>query len=159
MRTESLLVFAALTAASSALAAPACTQVTSPNIGTFDNVLAAVSANSASDIWAVGQRAPETNQNQTITLIQHFDGSMWSVVPSPNAGSLANALFSVSANSRSAWAVGYYLQDLATPRSLIEAWNGAAWIDRALGRSHLVGDSASCRRNVFQPPVESFGRL
>lgn len=62
MRTASILTLAALgavssAAVSSAMAASSCAQVTSPNIGKFDNVLASVSANSASDIWAVGQRA------------------------------------------------------------------------------------------------------
>jgi hypothetical protein len=103
------------------------TQVPSPNIGVNDNVLASVSANSASDIWAVGLIAPDTDPNLTNTLTQHYDGSAWSVVASPNAGTKANSLLAVTANSGLAWAVGYYIDSTHNTHSLIEAWNGSAW--------------------------------
>src|SRR5581483_198587 len=104
------------------------TQVTSPDIGSSDNVLHSVAANSASDIWAVGHFAPDSNPNITQTLVNHFDGTAWSVVPSPNVGTLANAFYSVTVKSGKAFAVGYFLDDTTfTPRALIEAWDGTQW--------------------------------
>jgi hypothetical protein len=123
-----LLMLAA--APPSAAATGSCsgwTQLQSPNTGSNDNVLAAIAANSAADIWAVGQIAPDSDPNLTQTLIQHYDGSAWSVVVSPNVGSKANALLSVTANSGLAWAAGYYFDANAHTRSLIEVWDGSAW--------------------------------
>jgi len=97
------------------------------NIGSGDNVLASVAANSPADIWAVGQIAPDAHPNLTNTLIQHYDGNVWSVVTSPNKGSKANALLRVTASSGMAWAAGYFIDDSHQPHSLIEAWNGSAW--------------------------------
>lgn len=77
------------------------------------------------DVWAVG------NQNGTAnsTLIEHFDGTSWSDVSSPDIA--AGALSSVSADSASdAWAVGG--QQISQPHNtftttLAEHWNGSAW--------------------------------
>jgi len=132
MKTLTLIALTAalvLTPAARA-ASPACvgwTQVTSPNMGHGDNVLTSVAANSSSDIWAVGQIVPDTDPNITNTLTQHYDGTAWSMVPSPNVGTKANALLSVTATGGLAWAVGYYFDSMRSPRSLIEAWNGTAW--------------------------------
>src|SRR5438105_3022577 len=71
-----------------------------------------VDAFAPSDVWAVG--AVLTPSGQTVvplTQIQHFDGSSWTVVPSPNvlvAGKLiANILSDVSGSSPSdIWALG-----------------------------------------------------
>ena len=109
------------------MAADTWTQVTSPNIGQSDNVLASVAVNAPNDIWAVGQFAPDSNPNMTLTLVNHFDGTNWLVVPSPNIGNNSNALYSVAVKSGTAWAVGYFLDDNFIDRSLIEAWDGAKW--------------------------------
>jgi hypothetical protein len=101
--------------------------VPSPNVSGQDNVLAAVSANSASDVWTVGQFIPDANQDLTQTLIEHWDGTAWSAVASPNVGTLANALFAVSAKSGLAWAVGYFMSSNFRSNSLILAWDGKQW--------------------------------
>ena len=54
--------------------------VPSPNQA-GDNALAAISVRSSSDAWAVGYYKPESAG--FLTLILHWDGSTWSVVPSP----------------------------------------------------------------------------
>ena len=57
--------------------------------------MAAVSAN---DIWAVGAFVdPNLNANQTLT--EHWDGTSWSVIPSPNATTGNNVLTGVTALS------------------------------------------------------------
>jgi hypothetical protein len=56
--------------------------VPSPNGNSTGNVLQAISADSPTDIWAVGDRVAPNIEVQT--LVEHFDGSRWTVVPSPN---------------------------------------------------------------------------
>src|SRR5215467_9326066 len=50
-----------------------------------------------------------------------------SFVPSPNAGSGANALFGVSAiASNDVWAVGEF-SSVSAGQTLVEHWNGVSW--------------------------------
>src|SRR5205085_9470439 len=57
--------------------------VNSPNVGSGANALKRVAAVSATDVWAVGQyRDASTGSDHT--LIEHWNGSQWSVVSSPN---------------------------------------------------------------------------
>ena len=46
------------------------------------NTLVAVAAISSDDVWAVGQQRYTEMEGETLTL--HWDGSTWTVVPSPN---------------------------------------------------------------------------
>ncbi len=103
-------------------------RVASPNPGgsSRDNVLAAVAATSASNAWAVGYYSNGT-ANQS--LIEHWNGTAWTQVPSPNPGGSThdNLLLSVAATSASsAWAVGDYYNGI-TYQSLIMRWDGTAW--------------------------------
>ncbi len=98
--------------------------VPSPNIGPTDQ-LTAVTAVSANDVWAVGFAEPSSFANpQTLTL--HWDGTSWTVVPSPNpAGAQDNELRGATAVSATdVWAVGETGNGAQT---LIEQWNGASW--------------------------------
>jgi hypothetical protein len=89
-----------------------------------------VAAVSSSSAWAVGISGVETVQK---TLIEHRNGRVWKVVPSPHPGgpSLGNVLFAVAALSpRNAWAVGTYRNattGILSELTLIEHWNGRAW--------------------------------
>src|SRR5947209_554223 len=56
--------------------------VASPNQGTRSNVLNGVAAGSASNIWTVGDYInSSTGTDQT--LIEHWNGTSWSIVTSP----------------------------------------------------------------------------
>ncbi|HLH62087.1 MAG TPA: hypothetical protein VKV20_10425 [Ktedonobacteraceae bacterium] len=101
--------------------------VPSPNATTGDNALGSVAAISSSDIWAVGNAVINPDLiSQTLT--EHWNGTSWSVVSSPNAGSSDNFLLSVATVSTSdVWAVGNYLNSNGIPQTLIEHWNGTAW--------------------------------
>jgi len=80
----------------------------SPNVGDQDNFLTGVSVRSPSNAWAVG--AAEDAAGLDKTLVEHWNGRAWKVVPSPNEGTAgdANELEDVRAFSRSdVWAVGY----------------------------------------------------
>jgi len=99
--------------------------VKSPSPVSSGVFLRAVSAYSSTDAVAVGEYFNDaTNSYDTLTL--HWDGSVWSTVPSPNPSAGDNYLFSVSATSgTSAWAVGYDRSH--GRRTLVLHWNGTAW--------------------------------
>jgi hypothetical protein len=95
------------------------TTVNSPAVA--GGQLKGVAAASVNDIWTVGE-VFSANFVGT-TLAEHWDGSTWNTVPTPNAGQSFNTLNAVTAVSNSnVWAVGG--SDLGP---LIEHWNGAAW--------------------------------
>jgi hypothetical protein len=103
--------------------------VPSPSIGTFDNVLASVSAAAADDVWAVGTYYPIASGGNVLAAMgEHFDGTRWTEYPLPNVGINENALFSVSmVPSGAAWAVGYYIDADYQQRTLTEHYDGTKW--------------------------------
>src|SRR5207253_8357133 len=81
--------------------------VSSPNIGTNSDRFLGVSAVSANDVWAVGTYS--TDGTNFLTLTQHWNGSAWSVVASPNPSTVRNILNAVAAvATNDVWAVGNY---------------------------------------------------
>lgn len=99
--------------------------VSSPNAGSSGNILNAVAAVSANDVWAVGYSFTNTGVQQT--LIEQWNGTKWSIVSSPNPSSSANVLNAVVAVSASnVWAVGYQYNN-GIQQTLIERWNGTKW--------------------------------
>ncbi|HYP18655.1 MAG TPA: hypothetical protein VEY08_01175, partial [Chloroflexia bacterium] len=105
--------------------APSCGPVWSVVDSPSQGVLYGVDIISPSDIWAVGEYASST-------LTQHWNGSQWTVVSSPNPDQFANRLRAVSAvSSNDVWAVGIDRTDVAAGTwpddSLIIHWNGSAW--------------------------------
>jgi hypothetical protein len=99
-----------------------------PNVGDNSNTLNDVSAVSASDVWAVGDYR-DNSTHATRTLVTHWDGIEWSVVPSPNASTDDNTLNDVWAvSARDVWAVGNYMDPGGTTlRTLVIHWDGAEW--------------------------------
>ncbi|MEO8285002.1 MAG: S-layer homology domain-containing protein [Chloroflexota bacterium] len=102
--------------------------VPSTNVEGDSNELFAIDAISASDVWAVGLHNSH-QANSVHTLIEHWDGSLWSIVPHPNVGLRQSFFYGVTAISSSdVWAVGYYLRDnISRYRTLIEHWDGTTW--------------------------------
>ena len=97
--------------------------VSSPNVGKSNNVLNAVGVVSATDIWAVGSSINSSGVFQT--LIEHWNGTSWKVVSSPNVGTLGSSLNAVAAVSATdIWAVG---STSGAGLTLIEHWNGSSW--------------------------------
>jgi hypothetical protein len=90
--------------------------------------LSGMSATSTSDVWAVGMYY-DPIASQFKTLIDHFNGETWTVIPSPNVGAGSNGLVSVSAVARDdAWAVGEYTDESTNQsQTLAEHWDGSAW--------------------------------
>jgi len=101
--------------------------IPSPSPGTAGlNTLFAVAANSANDVWAVGSY---TNSGEFAqTLIEHWDGTSWSVIPSANVPGSNNELYSVVAlGPNNVWAVGYWGNAASGFSTLVEHWNGSSW--------------------------------
>ncbi len=104
--------------------------VPSPMRGSNDNTLGALAASGPNDIWAVGNFLPDTpnsNQDATLTLASHWDGTTWSAVPTPNAGPNFNTLYGVATRGGKAWAVGARVNDNFEVTSLVEVWDGGTW--------------------------------
>src|SRR5947207_9216127 len=98
--------------------------VPSPNVGSA-SFLEDVSADSATDAWAVGEY--QTASGYDRTLVEHWDGVTWTVVPSPNPGPLYSFLADVVALSPTdVWAVGVQA-GVSTSLTLIEHWDGTSW--------------------------------
>src|SRR4029077_507461 len=57
--------------------------VPTPNGGAGSNVLNNVAAIATGDVWAVGYSRPD-NTSAASTLAEHWNGSSWSIVASPN---------------------------------------------------------------------------
>ena len=85
----------------------------------FDGV-AAVASN---DVWAVGAK-DISSTGSAQPLIEHWDGTSWSVVDSPKLkqGGALEAVTAISTNN--VWAVGL-LDDLSA--ALVEHWDGTSW--------------------------------
>ena len=99
------------------------TVVPSPNPSSTLNVLNAVAAVSANNVWAVGIAPTGSNP----ILIIHWNGSVWSVVPNPPSSMPLNnlaALAVVSANDVRAVGTGLIGDEDATATL---HWNGTAW--------------------------------
>lgn len=117
----------------------------SPNVGEDDNHLLAVDVVSGSDVWAVGYYLNSFGVAQT--LVERWDGTQWSIIPSPNRGSLTdNELLSVEAVSPDeVWAVGYSIDDAGVGQTLTMRWNGAEW---GIVSSPNVGPEGNALRDL-----------
>jgi len=107
-----------------------------PSVGNGANQLNGVLALAPNDVWAVGFSTPEPppTEDATLTLIEHFDGTSWTVVPSPNVGPKSiyqsNRLFGLTANSPTdIWAFGSYFAASGSENqmTLLLHWDGASW--------------------------------
>ncbi len=105
------------------------TLVHSPNGPVGSSMLNAVSAVSSHDVWAVGIQNNGGGVTGNSTLIEHWDGSKWSVVPSPNASIEGDELYGVAAiSTNDVWVVGYFENNAETAiLPLLEHWNGTNW--------------------------------
>ncbi len=105
--------------------------------------LKGVSGASGTDVWTVGTEHKQS-QPQIRTLIEHWDGSIWSSVRSVNRSGTQNELNAVMAVSvTEVWAVGDYFSSSSTNKPLLERWDGLSWQARdtatSLSRDYLFG--------------------
>src|SRR5512135_2821947 len=100
----------------------------------------------SNDVWAVG--------DNTGPLIEHWDGTKWSLVPTPSAAAAGtlNAVTATAAND--VWAVGF-----AGGSNLVMHFDGTSWSVAPaplVRNSHLSGVSAMSSTDVWA--VGSAGR-
>lgn len=91
--------------------------------------LNAVACAASSDCWAVGQNYAVACGGcpSDQTLIEHWNGTAWSIVASPNP--LFGNLFDATCySSTDCWSVGYTFDTTTgTYPTLIEHWDGTSW--------------------------------
>jgi hypothetical protein len=105
----------------------------------YDTTLNAISADSPSDVWIIGEYLDQIGSVlRWETFSDHWNGTSWSVVPMPlvSSGSDNLDVYQINAmdviSSTNIWAVGGS-GDNASPyggtpsQTLIEHWNGSAW--------------------------------
>ena len=95
----------------------------SPSPGNDSNELDGVAAQSANDVWAVGNY--QTN-GVVQTLVEHWNGSAWSVVASPNPSSddVLTAITRVPGTQDDYWAVGQYFSVLSWQTLILHEEDG-----------------------------------
>src|SRR5262249_35231892 len=82
------------------------------------------------------------NSGIASTLAEHFDGTSWSVVPTP---SVNDPLVSVAASaSNDVWAIGNQITIVDAPTPFIAHWNGTSW---------SIVDSPKLPKNSFLTAV------
>lgn len=134
--------------------------VASPSVGSFSNILQSVRAVSANDIWAVGYSSNANTFTPTKTLTEHWNGTSWSVIASPNVGKSSNVLSGLTPiASNDVWADGYSCAtyDCANSgkvQTMTLHWNGTSWnvipsADVGSGSSTLLGMAAVSSNNVW----------
>jgi hypothetical protein len=97
-----------------------------PSAGPGESQFNAVAVISANDVWAVGYYGDSNNYYRALT--EHWNGTAWSVVSSPNAATYVNVLSGVSALAPDdVWAVGWYGTDGANTHTLTMHWDGTQW--------------------------------
>lgn len=104
---------------------PSWESVPSPDPQDGGSLLLGVSAVARDDAWAVGGAGDPAAPTATLTV--RWNGAKWSVVQSPNPGTVSNVFEAVSALSPdAAWAVGRS-SDGVTDAPFAAVWDGAAW--------------------------------
>lgn len=106
------------------------TVVSSPTpSGSTGALLFGVKTFSTTNAWAVGQYNA-SSQPFLRTLVQRWNGTSWSIVPSPNPDSAKNLLTDVDgASANDVWAIGNMGDDGygGTAVGLVTRWNGSTW--------------------------------
>ncbi len=105
----------------------AWTSVSSPAIAGSTDVTA-LAATGPADVWAAGYQRANVRRAPYQTLVEHWDGKAWTVLPSPNPSAISDLLLGLAALSPGdAWAVGYQYLSGGGAASLAAHWDGSAW--------------------------------
>jgi hypothetical protein len=91
--------------------------------------LRAVHAISSNDVWAVGDSVQHLETSPERTLVEHWDGTRWSIVKSVDVGPGSNSFSAVAAtSSNDVWAAGAAFGPAQRRyKPLAEHWDGTAW--------------------------------
>jgi hypothetical protein len=139
--------------------APVWSIVPSPNVADSSSVLNAICVVAANDLWAVGYSTDSSFNNRS--LMMHWDGATWSIVPSPSVGN--DILYAVDAiASNDVWAIGRTKVGYSSSRTLTLHWNGSTWMvvpspNDSTTNNNLYGVAAVSANDVWA--VGSAGSL
>jgi hypothetical protein len=126
------------------------TVVPAPAASPGYNHFNAVAMAGSSDVWAVGYKTPRYYTTAFTALIEHWDGSRWTVVPSPYQG--AAELTAIAAVSPTdVWAVG--IRTGIPQGSLVLHYDGTKWSTVADGHAsdntNLRGVAVTSANGVY----------
>ena len=123
------------------------TQVATPFSTTNNLNVNAISGDSASDIWVVGQTVtPGYHNRQFTSVILHYNGSAWTQVTAPDNSGLLDV---DAVSPTDAWAI-------AADGSVLR-WNGSAW--SVAGTLELSNDAAIAALSPTDVWVAQLGGL
>jgi len=137
------------------IARPAWSVTPSANQGTGDNVLNAVTCTSATQCIGVGYDDVGVGQPQA--LIETWDGTTWTVTPSPSTGSdpstlsgVACGVFVGAAGPNAEYCVAVGFEDSGgVTQTLIESGNGGTWsVTPNPGVAGSALNGVSCARDT-----------
>ncbi|HXW46484.1 MAG TPA: hypothetical protein VEL03_16970 [Streptosporangiaceae bacterium] len=120
------------------------TQVATPFSTTVNLTVNAISGDTASDIWVVGETATRGYTGGTRTsVILHYNGSAWTQVAAPDNSGLLDV---DAVSPTDAWAI-------ATDGAVLN-WNGTAWsVSTTLELSNTAGIAALSPSDVWVAQV------
>jgi hypothetical protein len=99
--------------------------VPSPNPGSTGDHLYGVAAVSPTNAWAVGQQLSASGPDRA--LIEHWNGTRWSVVPTATLGGGSILLDAVAANRKGVWAAGESDSPVTGAAPLVLRSSGGGW--------------------------------
>jgi hypothetical protein len=150
---------AAIALAGPALAAPAWvitpTVNPSPLKVAFSNQFNAVSARTSTDAWAVGNYIGPNDDDGQVMLAEHWNGTAWSQVPTPNVvrfDEKLNGVVEIAPNDVRAVGGTSDLTGFQPARPIAMHWNGTAWSLTSLsnlGNGGLASVTASSSTSVW----------
>ena len=130
-----------------------------PTPGPSGAYLRGVAGVSGTDVWAAGYWI--TTSGLSNTLIEHYDGISWTIVPSPNPPSSASYLGTVAAvATNDVWVAGHYLDNSGVYRTLVEHWDGTSWMiasspNAGNGDNALNGIAAASSNDIWAVGYQS----
>jgi hypothetical protein len=97
--------------------------------GSNTPTIGAVTAISPVNAWAVGEQIGATSAVGGSTLIEHWDGASWSIVPSPTPGGDPGLTGVAARSATDVYALGGELPSVngGPDQALILRWNGTSW--------------------------------
>jgi plastocyanin len=125
--------------------------VPSPNRGTPDsNDLLGVAAVARDDVWAVGFTTGFTMGQGKSALIEHWDGTRWSVVPTPMDNFVGGLSAVAAVSAGDVWAVGEgVVTGVPYIAKVILHWDGTSWTRVSSSFGSMSGVTALPQGVVF----------
>jgi hypothetical protein len=144
-------------------------QTTANPTGAKGATLNAVSCSSATNCNAVGQDASDTT-DAIQTLAEHWDGSTWTVEPTPTKSGQTELLGVSCPSALSCVAVGSQYYGADPTEAVVERWNGSVWrmqdIPSPAGATRTGLNGVSCTSGtdctvagLYKPPAPAGERM